>query len=74
MSLIESKISNELLAKEGEMSPIREKINSEMDIYGDTSFIRYILNTATYYSLEHAVHLSEDKRRALYKLLKLNKY
>ena len=72
MSILESKISNELLSKEGEMGPVREKANNEMNIYGDTSFINYILKTATYYSLEHAVHLSAETRRDLYTLLKLN--
>jgi len=43
-----------------------------MYIYGDTDFTRYILTKATYFALNHAVHLDEEDRLALYKLLKLN--
>jgi hypothetical protein len=70
--ILEGKISDELLSQEDVLAPIRERINKDMYIYGDTSFVKYILEKATYFSLEHAVHLSEDDRLALYKLLKLN--
>ena len=74
MSILESKVSVELLDKESEMGPIRAKANNQMYIYGETSFIDYILKKGVYFSLEHAVHLPEETRLALYKLLKLNKY
>lgn len=74
MSVLESKISGELLDKESEMGPIRGKANDEMYIYGDTSFINYILKKGIYFCLEHAVHLPEEKRLDLHKLLKLNTY
>lgn len=73
MSLLESKISQELLAQEGVLAPERAKINNEMYIYGDTDFRKYIMEKAIYYSLNHAVHLTEESRLALYKLLKLNR-
>lgn len=72
MSLIESKISNELTSSESVMLPIRTGINIEMGAYGDTNFTHYILTKATYFALDHAVHLHDDDRLALYKLLKLN--
>ena len=72
MSLLESKISSELLNSESIMSPIRTATNKSMYIYGDTDFTRYILTKATYFALNHAVHLDEEDRLALYKLLKLN--
>jgi hypothetical protein len=70
--ILERKISSELLSQEDVLAPLREKINKQMYIYGDTSFVNYILEKAVYFSLEHAVHLSENDRRGLYKLLKLN--
>jgi len=70
--ILETKISSELLSQEDILAPLREKINKEMYIYGDTSFVKYILEKAIYFSLEHAVHLSEDDRLSLYKRLKLN--
>ena len=72
MSVLESKISDEILVNESILSPIREYTNKKMYIYGDTDFRPYILSKSIYFSLDHAVHLSEDKRLALYKLLKLN--
>ena len=72
MSLLESKISDTLTEYESIMSPIRSSINRGMMIYGDTDFTKYILIKATFFALDHAVHLAEEDRLALYKLLKLN--
>ena len=72
MSLLESKISSEIASSEVVMEPIRSKTNSSMFIYGDTDFTKYIITKSIYFALDHAVHLHEDDRLALYKILKLN--
>lgn len=72
MSLLESKISSVLLNSEDVLSPIRSKTNTSMYVYGDTDFTSYILTKSAYFALDHAVHLHEDDRLELYRLIKLN--
>lgn len=72
MSLLEKKISSELLSSENILGPIRLGINKQMGVYGDTDFRDYIMKKSIYFALDHAVHLYEEDRLALYRLLKLN--
>jgi len=69
--ILEGKISDELSNKELELVPMREQINMEMTIYGDTDFTQLIYKNAIYFCLDHAVHLGDTKRLELYKRLKL---
>lgn len=70
--ILDDKIT-ELLLQEGyDINPLITDINKDMDIYGDASFIEYILKKAAYYALKYSHRLDESTEEALYKLLKLN--